>query len=296
MQLFRQFAQLVQDPPPEYIFELSESGIAWARRGGTPELGFHPLDPGVLNVSPMKDNVLRPDVLASAVRSLANGNGTRKRRRAAIILPDFCSRVTVMDFDQFPSSAEEQASLVRFRVKKTATFEVDSSALSFHAQQRPGEKRFDVVVAVVSLEILARYEAPFRSAGFHPGMVTTATLASLELIHGDGVALLARLSGHTLSVAVRSGNLLRVVRTVEMPEVSVREVMSILYPTFAFVEDDLGKPPEKVHLCGFGEISEALRQHCESELGVVAEPLRSRFGTPGQGNAGLLGYLESIEG
>lgn len=296
MQLFRQFAQLVQDPPPEYIFELSESGIAWARRGGALQVGFQALEPGVLDVSPMKDNVLRPDVLAGVVKGLANGNGMRKRRRAAIILPDFCGRVTVMDFDQFPSSAEEQAALVRFRVKKGATFEVDSSVLGFHAQQRPGEKRFDVVVAVVSLEILARYEAPFRAANFHPGMVTTATLASLELLPGDGVALLARLSGHTLSVAVRSGNSLRVVRTVEMSEVSVREVMSILFPTFAFVEDDLGKAPDKVFLCGLGDIAENLRQHCESELGVRAEPLRSRFGTPGPGNAGLLGYLETIEG
>jgi type IV pilus assembly protein PilM len=296
MLLLKQFARLVQDPPPEYVFEISEAGIAWARRGAAAEAAFQPLEADVLSVSPLKDNVLRPDALSAAVRQLANGHGTRKRRRAALILPDHSARVAVFDFDNFPSAADEQESLVRFRMKKAASMDVDSSAVSFHAQPRAGGKHYDVVVAIIPLETVARYEAPFRAAGFQPGFVTTSALAALELVHEGGLSLSARLSGRVISVCVNSGNVLRLMRTMELPEVSAAEVMSILYPTVAFMEDDLGGKPGRMFSCGFGPITEDLRAQCETELGLALEPLRSRFGTPGQSNAGLLGYLESNEG
>jgi type IV pilus assembly protein PilM len=296
MQLLKQLARVVQDPPPEYIFEISEAGIAWARRGAAAQAAFQPLEADVLSVSPLKDNVLRPDALAEAVKGLADGHGAHKRRRAALILPDYSARVAVFDFDGFPNAAEEQESLVRFRMKKAASLDVDSAAVSFQAQPRAGGKHYDVVVAIIPLETVARYEAPFRAAGFQPGVVTTSALAALELVNETGLSLSARLSGRVISVCVNSGNVLRLMRTVELPEVSAAEVMSILYPTVAFMEDDLGGKPGRMFACGFGAITEDLRAQCEVELGLALEPLRSRFGVPGQNNAGLLGYLESIEG
>jgi len=41
-----------------------------------------------------------------------------KRRGAAVILPDYAARVTVLDFDSLPSIEDEQLSLVRFRVQE----------------------------------------------------------------------------------------------------------------------------------------------------------------------------------
>jgi len=73
------------------------------------------------------------------------------------------------------------------------------------------------------------------------------------------------------------------------------EVLSILFPTFAYVEDETGRRPEVLLLCGFGGSGEAFRLRAQTELGVEVEPLRSRFGTPSRENAGLLGYLESVE-
>ena len=57
-----------------------------------------------------------------------------------MILPDYAARVTVLDFDAFPSVAEEQASLVRFRVKKTIPFDIDSAAVSYFPQTVAGQK------------------------------------------------------------------------------------------------------------------------------------------------------------
>src|SRR5260370_41083619 len=120
-------AALLKDPPPAYAFELSEAGIASADMARTPQAGFHPLTPGTILVSPLPDNVLMPDELAAAVRALAPANGNRKRRDMALILPDYCARVAVLDFDSFPTDAKEQLSLVRFRMKKSVPFDVESA-------------------------------------------------------------------------------------------------------------------------------------------------------------------------
>src|ERR1700733_11427960 len=113
--LLERLKALVYKPPPAMAFEVSEAGIAVARIGSKAEIGFRPLKPGVLSVSPVKENVVDPDEFAMAVRRLAAGQGARKRKDAALILPDFSTRIAVLDFDEFPSDVKEQLALVRFR-------------------------------------------------------------------------------------------------------------------------------------------------------------------------------------
>ena len=120
----------------------------------------------------------------------AAGPGTKKRRRGVLILPDFCARVAVLDFDNFPEKPEEQMSLVRFRMKKGVPFDIDDAALSYYAQGT-GKGKIELVVAAVALEIIARYEAPFRAAGLQTGVVTVSSLATAELEKNNGITLLA---------------------------------------------------------------------------------------------------------
>ncbi len=292
MGLWQGLSRLLKDPPPEFVFELSPAGIALGRTGKRVETSWRALDPDVLVVSPVRDNVVRPDVLAAQVRELVPGNGSRKRRRAALILPDYSVRVLVLDFDAFPSDPKEQGSLIRFRLRKSLPFDVDAAASSFHVQPPAGRKGADVVVAVAPLEIVARYEAPFRSLGFQVGWVTTSVLAALELVPATGIRLLAKRSGAVLSLAAAEGGTVRLLRTIELASAEAAEALSHLYPTVAFVEDQMGARPERLHVCGF---SPPASVQFEAELGIPVEPLRSRFGSPGESNAGLLGYLESLE-
>jgi type IV pilus assembly protein PilM len=280
--------KLLSDPPPRFAFEVSESGIAAARIGAPPEIGFQPLDADVISVSPVEDNILRPEALAERVRALAP-RGEKKRVRAALILPDHAVRVSVLDFDAFPDDPRHQLPLVRFRLKKSLPFDIDAAALSYYAQ--PNGQRVDVVVAAAPLEMLSRYEAPFRAAGFHPGLVTTSTLCALRMAPGDGVAVVAKRSSHALTLAVLAGGVLKLLRSIELSDGGAEEVASHLYPTFAYMEDQLGRRPEEVLTCGFGRASEDLA----AEVGQPCIALRSRYGLPDQFNAGLLGYLEGLE-
>lgn len=286
-------SRLIDDPPPQYVFELSEAGLAAARLDpkAPPRIGFQPFPPDTIAVSPVRDNVLHMEGLAEAIAALAPK--TDKRVRAVLILPDFSVRVSVLDFDSFPAEAEQQRSLVRFRIRKSLPFDIDSASLSYHAQ--PNGKKCDVVVAVAPVEILARYEAPFRAAGFHPGLVTTSSLCALEMAKAEGVSVMAKLSGRTLTLAVVAGGVLKLHRAIELSCTDPAEVASHLFPTFAYMEDQLNARPERVLVCGFGPHTQGIWSEIGREVDAEAVPLRSRFGAPEQHNAGLFGYLESAQ-
>jgi len=292
MNLLHSISSLLKDPPPSLAFEVSESGVAMARIASRIEVEFEPFAGGVISVSPLRDNILNPDQFLAAVRAIIPSNGSRKRRDAALILPDYCTRMSVLDFDSFPSDSKEQASLVRFRIKKSVPFDVELAALSYWPQSAAGkEKRVDVVVAVAPLEIVARYEAPFRAAGLNPGLVITSSLAALSMVRETALTVIAKLSGKTLSILVVQAGALKLVRCLELSSRSVDEIASDVYPTFVYIEDNLGARAEKLMLCGFGEEARSQFQH---ELGIPVETLRSPFGAPTENQAGLLGFVQSV--
>ncbi len=259
---------------------MSEAGISSAELAKAPQTEFHPLTPGTVSVSPLRDNILMPDELAAAVRGLAPVNGNRRRRDIALILPDYCARVAVLDFDSFPADAREQISLVRFRMKKSVPFDVESAAVSYWAQSAGG--KVDVVAAVAQLEIVARYEAP---------LVTTSSLAALQLVEGRQVMVVAKLSGSVLTLMVLNGGVLKLIRCLELGDVAAD-----VYPTIAYVEDQLGAKAEMLLLCGFGAGTEEYQRQFHKDLGIPVEALRSPAGVPGETNAGLMGYLMGAAG
>jgi type IV pilus assembly protein PilM len=293
LKLLERVTGLLNDPPPSMAFEVSEAGIAAARLGATTEMTFHALKAGAIVPSPVKENVADPDAFTLAVRALAGTNGARKRRDVALLLPDACARTAVLDFDNFPSDAREQLSLVRFRLKRSLPFDIDAAAVSYHAQPAGG-KRTDVVVVVAPVEILAQYEAPFRSSGMHPGLVTTAGLAALELAPEHGVSVMAKLAGHTLTVMVRERGVLKLARCLEASSAQPEDLTADLFSTLVYIEDHMGARAGKLFLCGFGEAAATAARRFEEELGVEVAPVTSPFGAPGEHNAGLLGYLRGL--
>lgn len=288
-------ANLLQDPPPAYAFELSEAGIAFARVAEPAQVTFSLLGAGVLQVSPSHDNIHQPQVVEEKIQTLAPANGHRKRR-AALILPDYCARVAVLDFDDFPSDANDQVALLRFRMRKSVPFDVDSAVVSYSVQTRNAGAKVEVLAALMGSEVVARYEAPFRKAGFHPGMVTTSSMAALNLLEPEGITMLVKISGRVLSVLVLDGSTLKLARYVETDEARPEEIEAVLHPTVAYIEDELKSKPQRIWLGGFGAQSADLIRQWNAEWNVDVEPLRSRFGAPGANDAGLLGYLESVAG
>lgn len=287
------FASLLQDPPPTHAFELSEDGVAFAPIAQPGLARFERFEPGVLLVSPINDNIQQPHAVLQHIQALAPAGGSRKRR-AALILPDYCARVAVLDFDTFPSDTDEQEALVRFRLKKSVPFDVDTAVVSYVEQPKPAAGRVDILAAVISSDIVKQYEAPFRVAGFQPGLVTTSSLAALNLLEPDGITLLVKLSGRVLSVLVLQDHAVNLTRCVEMEGGRAEDIESVLHPTIAYIEDELKGRPKQIWLAGFGPELEQLSSRWQAEWGVPVQPIHSRYGRPDRGTVGLLGYLESV--
>jgi type IV pilus assembly protein PilM len=283
MSILSTLTRLVKDPPPDHAFEISEAGISYAQGTRT---GFEAFEPETITVTPSADNILRPERVSDMILHIAPAAPGKKRRRAALILPDYAARVTVLDFDSFPTLPAEQLSLVKFRIKKTIPFDIESAAVSYYVQPAHG-KKVEVLAVTMAFEIVARYEALFRAAGFQPGEVTTSSLAALNLYRGEGVAVIAKLSGRVLTVTVISGATIKLFRCVMLEGPDDEEILSVLYPTFAYVEDELASPVKKLILCGF-------KHGAPQGLKCDVEQMISRLGTPGEFNAGLLGYLETV--
>ncbi|MBS1835435.1 MAG: hypothetical protein JST65_22145 [Acidobacteria bacterium] len=290
-------ANIFRDPPPEHIFEVSPECLAYVRPAAPEQIQYRELVPGTVQVSPLKDNLADPLAFKQAILHLTSGlPASKKPRPAALILPDFAARLQILDFDTFPSNPEEQQALVRFRMKKSIPFDVESAAVSFYQQPSSvSSKKVEVVAALMSLEITGRYEAPFRECGFHPGLVTTSALASMDLLPTTGLNLVAKLSGGSLTVMVLDGSSLRLARCVELEEGTLDELSSLIYPTLIFVEDELKRRPEQMLLCGFGAETASIAAQWQHELSIPALPLQSRFGAPLRWNAGLLGYLQGVK-
>ena len=129
----------------------------------------------------------------------------------------------------------------------------------------------------------------------NPGPGHHLLLAALELVAEAGLSVMAKITGRVLTVMVREKSALKLVRCLELPSADLDDIAAVLMPTFVYIEDNLGGRAEKLLLCGFGAATGGGgRAAFRNELGVEVEPLRSPLGTPGENNAGLLGYLRSI--
>lgn len=300
MNVLNKIRSFVSDPPPEYVFEVSEAGIAWARTADPSAVQWSPLPEGCLSVSPLEDNVKEPRMFEAAVRAIAPEQHGRKRP-AALLLPDFSARVTVLDFDTFPSDPAEQLQLVRFRVKRVVPFDIENAVIACYPQPRTGGgKKTDVVVAVINREVASHYEAPFRAAGFHCGIVTLSSLAALSLRNEAGhdqasPSVVAKMSGKVMSLSLLEGKALRMLRCIQLHESGEQEATDVLATTFAYAEDELGTRPQVLRLCGLPREADDLRRRWSEEFGLAVTGMQSRFGVPGAFNAGLFGYLESVE-
>ena len=247
----------------------------------------------MLAISPLKENVLDEAAFAAAVKALATAHAARKGKDAALILPDFSTRITVLDFDSFPADAEEQLALIRFRLKRSVPFDVESAAVSYFAQPAAEACRRG------GGDGAARNRLAFRSAVSRGGVESGAGDHVVAGGAGTGAGGRAdhdrqahRAGRSRCWCATRRRSSWCAAWNCRRPNWTI--LRAVLAPTFVYMEDNLGGRAEKLLLCGFGARTDEAKRHFEQELAVEVDELRSPLGVPGEHNAGLLGYLRSV--
>ncbi|MBI4461074.1 MAG: hypothetical protein HY648_13585 [Acidobacteria bacterium] len=297
--------RLWESPLPTLGWEISQFGVGAAQwQSGASEFGgmsWKPIPPGAVEASPVRENFRQPEevekALAAALAPLGISEGEKpsRPRDVALVIPDQAARLFVLPFESFPEKPEEALALVKFRLKKSVPFDIDSSSISFFAQ--PADGQWEVTAVATSRTVVRQYEELAERFGLRPRWVSLSSLASLELIQ-DGVSkgrresegvLVAKSSPPWLTVVVLQGESIRLFRTVPISataenSIVTAEVLEAIYPSAAYFQDTFQSPLGPAYLCGLGESSTAVAESLERELGVRARPL---LGGEGQAEGGL---------
>jgi type IV pilus assembly protein PilM len=291
----------LSDPPPDHVFEISEYALAGVSPRNPSRLNRERFNDRALNPSPSLPNLVRPQLFREALPKVAAANGAR-RLTTAIVIPDYAVRMAILDFEEFPAKEEDRLALIRFRLRKTVPFHIEEARLAYSVQDsRPSH--IEILAVAIANPILREYEAIFTEAGYRVGLVVPSLIAALPFCESseEGITLLAKSTGSTLSIGLIERGNLRLVRCIDLSTEEIadsqdfgRSAFPILQQTLAFAEDQLERRVIRALLCGFGADTPTVGDQMEDEFGIPYAPVTSRFGPAHGENAGMLGLLEQF--
>ena len=286
--------RLLPDPEPPLVVEIGDRAVAGARRNGRSVLARADRPLPRPEGEEAADNPA--DGLGDAVRDLAGALSPLPSPHVAVLLPDAMTRLAVFEFDKLPRRSGELRSAVEERFRKSLPFPVGTARIAYRAQSGAG--RPSVLAAAAPADYVERCERAFEQAGLIPGYVAPAAVAALNLLDGGGTKLLVKLGERSITMAAAEDGAVLLVRRIALPdgfwarpEVAAREIVSDLFPTLVYMEENLGKAAAQVRLGAprslFGPASETLA----SEIGPIVGPLVPAERPDRYCNAGLMGYI-----
>ena len=261
-------------PAVPLVIEFAPDRVAaarWSRTGSLDAYAVESLPAGALVPSAVETNIVNGAAVKAAVASVCERLRSRDED-VAMILPDTVIRVFVQHFEEFPRSTEEAVPMLRWKLKKSVPFEADETLISF-MRQAPREAGLDVVTALARLRIIREYESLVEGVGLYPGVVLSASLASISLLEDGKPTLLARVSGSSLTTAIVRGGVLCGYRCTELPaqgaNLTPQMLLEEVFPVAAYYQDTWQEAIQSVRVAGFGarlaEFVQALEDefHCE---------------------------------
>lgn len=231
---------------------------------------------GTVSPSLASPNVLQGEALRQAITG-ALSTVAGKSKDVIAVLPDAAVRVMLLDFDSLPEKRQDADAIIRFRVKKSLPFDVESAALSFHstAQSNGKSGAIRVIAAISPAGVIEEYESAFRDCGFAPGVVLPSTLATLGMVNADRPTMVVKVDTNTTSVAILDKQSLILLRTFDhpgRPEVSASELAEQIHPSMVFFEDTYSSKIEQVLVAGMSDVAR-VASALQSEIGVQVEEL-----------------------
>ncbi len=256
--------------------------------------GEQELPDGALTDSLTEPNINDMQAFADAVRGLARKAGYRGKA-IGVALPDYISRVSILDFEALPGKKTETEQMIRWRLKKVLPFDADLAALRYQYLGRFATKdkeQHRYLAAIIKADILSQYEQAFIQTGLRPVAMETASFAVWNLYHDvvrsqtsadDNVALI-NVSGGKLTVLVFDGGVLHFLRLKDISKfeqpgqegggITANKLLRELNATVTYYRENFGEAPvSKVFLTGdFGpleEMADEIRKRTDSEAAIL---------------------------
>jgi len=271
-------------PPPDAALELapeSVSGAVVSARGSeatVQSFAFEPLPAGALVSSLTAQNLVDRAAVVAAIKAVVDRIG--RPRKVALVVPDLATRVSLVRFDQMPSSREDLDQLIRWQVKKSAPFPIEEASLTWTPGSQAIDGGHEFVVALARRDVIREYESACESAGLHAGLVDLSTfsvvncyLAGGRVPTGDWLVVQVR-SDYTSIAIMRGGD---VIFFRNKGEGEGDTLADLVHQTTMYYQDRLsGQGFTRVLVGGTGRLGgdlEMARRGLEERLGVPVETI-----------------------
>jgi type IV pilus assembly protein PilM len=260
---------------PRLACELTPERVIAARagdNGAVEAVSARTLPQGSLAPGLTVPNVANSGAVRDAIADSLAAVGSRSRD-VIVVVPDAAVRLVLLDFEALPERGQDADSVVRFRLKKSLSFEVDDAALSYDVHR--GNGAIKVIAAVAPAGVREEYESLFRDAGFSPGVVVPSMLAALGAVEASAPTLALKVDLSSTSVAIVQGGDLLLYRTLENAHGNRLDAAALaedIYSSLVFFQDNYGMKVERILLGGLAsarEIGPAL----ESQTGASVSDL-----------------------
>ena len=194
-------------------------------------------------------NVASRETLIKTLReSLAAVAG--RSRDITLIIPDASTRILLLDFDTLPEKAQDADSVVRFRLKKSLPFDVDTSSVSF--DRHPADNGVRVVAAVTPTSVVEEYESVVRDAGYNPGAVLPSMIAALGVVDGSRPTMVIKVESGSTTFAIVDQSQLLLYRSLEYGGAAVtgESLADDVNTSLVYFEDRYGISVDRVLVAG----------------------------------------------
>ena len=239
---------------------------------------------GMVNESYGASNLDNPDDLSRLLRDCLTALGRPDIRRVALCLPDSVFRAQTLDFDTLPGKAADRERLIRWRLEKTAAFDVADTALRYEVL-RGQDRGLTVLACVAKQSVLSQYEAAFTRLGLEPWSIGLSSFSTLNfyafyLMRRSPIAVLAHITEDAFATVILENGGVRFYRYKEIKrggvdEIRARIIREIEDSMHFYSHLDRTKAAEMGHLflTGDAAASDGLAQGLHDRMAVTVELL-----------------------
>jgi hypothetical protein len=186
-----------------------------------------------------------------------------------LVVPDETARIAFVTAESLSKNTEEQESFIRWKLKKTIPFDVDTAQIAFSVlgPHRNGSGT-DLLVALSPRSAVEEYEKTFDAMDIHAGMILPSTLAALNLVTAPvGDALFLKIGPDSMTTTIFQNRRVQFYRRVT--DVSAYDAV---YPTVMYYQDKLGgQRLDHIYVCGYDTDLRYSLDEIQQKLGVTPQ-------------------------
>jgi Tfp pilus assembly PilM family ATPase len=184
--------------------------------------------PGMVNESYGTANLDGPHDLSRLLQDCLTGLGRPDIRRVALSLPDSVFRVQTLDFDTLPGKAADRERLIRWRLEKTAAFDIADTTLRYEVL-RGQDRGITVLACVAKQSVLSQYETVLTTLGLEPWSIGLSSFSTLNfyadyVTKRSPVAVLAHITDDAFATVIIENGGVRFYRFKEIKRGGVDEI------------------------------------------------------------------------